>query len=127
MQVWNHGCMKLCNTYNKTYITFNQYCFIFCFFFPGPDPSELADTAVKFGLTKIISKVQWSFTAVLASESSVSLTISSPPNAPIGLYQLTLEQVSKEATEVSLGQFVLLFNPWCKSKISWLLYWNYLS
>ncbi|XP_034167567.2 protein-glutamine gamma-glutamyltransferase 2a isoform X1 [Pangasianodon hypophthalmus] len=80
----------------------------------GPDPSELSDTAVKFGLSKFISKVRWSVTAMLASENSVSLTIGSPPDAPIGLYQLALEQVSKEVMEVSLGQFVLLYNPWCK-------------
>ncbi|XP_053500040.1 protein-glutamine gamma-glutamyltransferase 2a isoform X2 [Ictalurus furcatus] len=80
----------------------------------GSDPSELADTAVKFGLSKFISKVRWSATAMLASERSVTLTIGSPPDAPIGLYQFSLEQASKEVMEVSLGQFVLLFNPWCK-------------
>lgn len=58
---------------------------------------------------------------MLASESSVLLTIASPPDTPIGLYRLALEQVSKEVKEVSLGQFVLLFNPWCKSKILWWL------
>lgn len=100
--------MTLCNTY----IAFNQL------FFSGPNPSEIADTAVKFGLCKFISKVRWSATATVASESSVSLSIGSHPDAPIGLYQLVLEQVSKEVKEVNLGQFVLLFNPWCKSKIS---------
>lgn len=64
---------------------------------------------------------------MLASERSVTLTIGSPPDAPIGLYQFSLEQASKEVMEVSLGQFVLLFNPWCKSKISELLCWYYLS
>ncbi|TSL61124.1 Protein-glutamine gamma-glutamyltransferase 2 [Bagarius yarrelli] len=77
----------------------------------GPDPSELADTAVKFGLGKFISKFRWSATAMLASETSLSVTIGSSSDAPIGLYQLALEQANKE---VSLGQFVLLFNPWCK-------------
>lgn len=100
---------------SKNYITFNQHVFVFLL---GPNLSELTHTAVKLGLGKFISKVRWSATAVLASESSVSLTIGSPPDAPIGLYRLTLEQVSKEVKEVSLGQFVLLFNPWCKSKIS---------
>ncbi|KAG7323431.1 hypothetical protein KOW79_013133 [Hemibagrus wyckioides] len=80
----------------------------------GPGPSELANTAVKFGLSKFISKFRWSASATVASESSVSLTIGSRPDAPIGLYQLALEQVNKEVKKVSLGQFVLLFNPWCK-------------
>lgn len=93
---------------------FNQYV-VFCFFL-GPGSSEFADTAVKVGFSKFISRVRWSATAMLASESRVSLNISSPPDAPIGLYQLTLKLVSKEVMEVSLGQFVLLFNPWCKSK-----------
>lgn len=87
-------------------------------FFSGPEPSELGDNVVKFGFSKYVSKVRWSVTAMLASESRVLLTVGSPPDAPIGLYQLALEQVSKEVMEVSLGQFVLLFNPWCKSKIS---------
>ncbi|XP_036447323.1 protein-glutamine gamma-glutamyltransferase 2-like [Colossoma macropomum] len=76
----------------------------------GPEPSEDADTAVKFGLSKFILKTRWSATAALTSESTVSLTVCSNPSAPIGLYQLTLDQGSG----VSLGQFVLLFNPWCK-------------
>ncbi|XP_022524305.2 protein-glutamine gamma-glutamyltransferase 2 [Astyanax mexicanus] len=76
----------------------------------GPAPSEEADTAVKFGLSKVISKVRWSATAEVTSENTVALTVCSNPNAPIGLYQLTLDQ----AGGVSLGQFVLLFNPWCK-------------
>ncbi|XP_072552168.1 protein-glutamine gamma-glutamyltransferase 2-like [Salminus brasiliensis] len=76
----------------------------------GPEPSEDADTAVRFGLGKLISKVRWSATAELTSESTVALTVCSNPNAPIGLYQLTLDQDSG----VSLGQFILLFNPWCK-------------
>ncbi|XP_017578504.2 protein-glutamine gamma-glutamyltransferase 2-like [Pygocentrus nattereri] len=75
----------------------------------GPEPSEDADTAVKFGLSKFMSKTRWSATAALPSENTVSLTVCSNPNAPIGLYQLTLDQGSG----VSLGQFVLLFNPWC--------------
>uniref|UniRef100_A0A8K9V2D2 protein-glutamine gamma-glutamyltransferase n=1 Tax=Oncorhynchus mykiss TaxID=8022 RepID=A0A8K9V2D2_ONCMY len=39
----------------------------------------------------------------------VSLSVSSPPDVPIGLYSLTLDQGQK----VKLGEFVLLFNPWC--------------
>ncbi|KAI4879151.1 hypothetical protein NFI96_021248, partial [Prochilodus magdalenae] len=75
-----------------------------------PAPSEDADTAVKLGLSKLLSKTRWSATAALTADSTVSLTVCSNPNAPIGLYQLTLNQ----GGGVSLGQFVLLFNPWCK-------------
>uniref|UniRef100_A0A4W4FGA1 Protein-glutamine gamma-glutamyltransferase 2 n=1 Tax=Electrophorus electricus TaxID=8005 RepID=A0A4W4FGA1_ELEEL len=76
----------------------------------GPEPSEVMDTAIKFGLNKFISPARWSATAELKSESAVSLTVCSHPAAPIGLYQLALDQ----GTGVSLCQFVLLFNPWCK-------------
>lgn len=93
--------------------TQKQLCYTFVFFL-GPDPGA----AVKFGPGKFVSKVRWSVTTKLASESSVSLTIGSSPDAPIGVYQLALEFVGREVKEVSLGQFVLLFNPWCKSKMS---------
>ncbi|XP_066527048.1 protein-glutamine gamma-glutamyltransferase 2a [Hoplias malabaricus] len=75
----------------------------------GPASSEDLDTTVKFGLSKFTSKTRWSATAVVTSENTLSLTVSSNPSAPIGLYQLTLDQ----ANGVTLGQFVLLFNPWC--------------
>ncbi|XP_051955704.1 protein-glutamine gamma-glutamyltransferase 2-like [Xyrauchen texanus] len=76
----------------------------------GPMPSVDAQTKATFGLGKFISRSCWSATAELMSERTVSLTVCSHPNAPIGVYKLILDQ----GAGVGLGEFVLLFNPWCK-------------
>ncbi|MBN3271195.1 TGM2 glutamyltransferase, partial [Polyodon spathula] len=52
---------------------------------------------------------QWSAAVSSHLGNTVSLTIYSPPDARIGSYSLTMKQV--ESTR--LGDFVLLFNPWC--------------
>nr|XP_055044626.1 protein-glutamine gamma-glutamyltransferase 2a [Misgurnus anguillicaudatus] len=76
----------------------------------GPIPSVDAQTKAKFSLSKFISRSCWSATSETTSENTVSLTVCSHPNAPIGVYKLILEQ----GAGVILGDFVLLFNPWCK-------------
>ncbi|NXX55196.1 TGM3L glutamyltransferase, partial [Scopus umbretta] len=44
----------------------------------------------------------------------MNITISSPANAVIGRYKLKLQIVSgNKVSSTLLGQFVLLFNPWC--------------
>lgn len=54
---------------------------------------------------------EWSASATTdPSENAVSVSITPPPTAPIGLYSLTLDQ---EEQKVKLGEFVLLFNAWC--------------
>uniref|UniRef100_A0A671LGX1 Protein-glutamine gamma-glutamyltransferase 2 n=1 Tax=Sinocyclocheilus anshuiensis TaxID=1608454 RepID=A0A671LGX1_9TELE len=75
----------------------------------GPIPSADAQTKAKFSLSRFICRSSWSATAE-TSDSIVSLTVCSQPNAPIGVYKLILDQ----GEGVSLGEFVLLFNPWCK-------------
>ncbi|KAF4096311.1 protein-glutamine gamma-glutamyltransferase 2a [Onychostoma macrolepis] len=75
----------------------------------GPIPSVEAQTKAKFSLSRFISRSGWS-AAAETSDSTVSLTVCSHPNAPIGVYKLILDQ----GEGVSLGEFVLLFNPWCK-------------
>jgi len=79
----------------------------------GPRPSVEAQTKAKFSLGHFSSRSCWSATAETASDSTVSLTVCSHPNAPIGVYKLILDQ----GEGVGLGDFVLLFNPWCKSKL----------
>ncbi|XP_051946946.1 protein-glutamine gamma-glutamyltransferase 2-like [Xyrauchen texanus] len=76
----------------------------------GPVPSVDAQTEAKFSVSKFISRSCWSATADLMSENTASLTVCSHPNAPIGVYKLILDQEAG----VVLGDFVLLFNPWCK-------------
>ncbi|KAM9350327.1 protein-glutamine gamma-glutamyltransferase 2-like [Symphorus nematophorus] len=77
----------------------------------GPLPRKESDTKVAFGLLESTVDTEWSASATNdPSENTVSVSISSSPNAPIGLYSLTLDQ---DGQKTSLGQFTLLFNAWC--------------
>lgn len=79
----------------------------------GPLPRKESDTKVVFALSTV--DTQWSASATHgASENTVLLSINSSPNAPVGLYTLTLEQ---EGHKIPLGEFVLLFNAWCPGEL----------
>uniref|UniRef100_A0A674CTT5 Transglutaminase N-terminal domain-containing protein n=1 Tax=Salmo trutta TaxID=8032 RepID=A0A674CTT5_SALTR len=75
-------------------------------------PREESGTKATFSLTDPASKTGWSAFATTPSGNVISVAVSSPPDVPIGLYFLTLDQGQK----VKLWEFVLLFNPWCTSK-----------
>ncbi|KAM3838495.1 protein-glutamine gamma-glutamyltransferase 2-like [Diretmus argenteus] len=78
----------------------------------GPLPRKESDTKVCFGLRDSTVDTEWSASATNGpSGNTVSVSISSSPNAPIGVYTLTLDQDGQTTT--SLGHFVLLFNAWC--------------
>ncbi|XP_056897764.1 protein-glutamine gamma-glutamyltransferase 2-like [Takifugu flavidus] len=78
----------------------------------GPLPREESDTKACFGLGDSTVDTEWSASATAdPSGNTVSVSISPPPTAPIGLYSLTLEQ---EGQKVKLGEFTLLFNAWCR-------------
>ncbi|XP_020493825.2 protein-glutamine gamma-glutamyltransferase 2 [Labrus bergylta] len=77
----------------------------------GPLPRKESDTKASFGLSKSIVDTEWSASASNdPSGNRVSVSICSSPNAPIGVYSLTLDQ---EGQKTSLGKFTLLFNTWC--------------
>lgn len=77
----------------------------------GPLPRKESGTKVCFGLHDSTVDTEWSASATNdPSGNTVSVTINSSPNAPIGLYSLTVDQ---EGQRTSLGQFTLLFNAWC--------------
>ncbi|KAM9342745.1 protein-glutamine gamma-glutamyltransferase 2-like [Pholidichthys leucotaenia] len=79
----------------------------------GPLPRKESYTKASFGLSKSTVDGTWSASATHdPSGKTVSLSINSSPNAPIGVYTLTLDQSGKK---ISLGQFTLLYNPWCRS------------
>uniref|UniRef100_A0A8C0ECP1 protein-glutamine gamma-glutamyltransferase n=1 Tax=Bubo bubo TaxID=30461 RepID=A0A8C0ECP1_BUBBB len=79
----------------------------------GPKPSKLAKTQATFGISSTVSKESWSAVLQSTSSNSVSISISSPPNAVIGRYKLSVQTTpSGSSSPASLGTFVLLFNPW---------------
>uniref|UniRef100_A0A8C4ER17 Protein-glutamine gamma-glutamyltransferase 2 n=1 Tax=Dicentrarchus labrax TaxID=13489 RepID=A0A8C4ER17_DICLA len=72
---------------------------------------ETGKRLVSFGLRDSTVDTEWSASATNGpSGNTLTVSISSSPNAPIGIYSLTLDQ---EGQETSLGQFILLFNAWC--------------
>ncbi|XP_068180066.1 protein-glutamine gamma-glutamyltransferase 2-like [Antennarius striatus] len=77
----------------------------------GPLPRKESDTKATFGLSESTAETEWSASATSdPSGNTVSVSISSSPNAPIGLYSLSLDQVGQTTV---LGEFFLLFNAWC--------------
>ncbi|NXU55018.1 TGM3 glutamyltransferase, partial [Turnix velox] len=79
----------------------------------GPKPSKQHKTQVTFGISSTASKDSWSAVLQSASSNSVSISISSPPNAIIGRYKLSIQSSSSgTSSSAKLGTFVLLFNPW---------------
>ncbi|KAJ3587142.1 hypothetical protein NHX12_013532 [Muraenolepis orangiensis] len=78
----------------------------------GPLPRKEAHTKVSFGLKDATDGKEWSASAANAPGNTVSVTISSSPDAPIGGYSLSLDH---QGQSTSLGAFILLFNA-CESK-----------
>ncbi|XP_041646034.1 protein-glutamine gamma-glutamyltransferase 2-like [Cheilinus undulatus] len=77
----------------------------------GPVPRKESDTKASFGLSESIVATDWSASATNdPSGNKVTVSICSSPDAPIGVYSLTLDQ---EGKKTALGKFTLLFNAWC--------------
>uniref|UniRef100_A0A3B4YSB6 Protein-glutamine gamma-glutamyltransferase 2 n=1 Tax=Seriola lalandi dorsalis TaxID=1841481 RepID=A0A3B4YSB6_SERLL len=77
----------------------------------GPLPRKQSGTKFTFSLSDHTVDTEWSASAISNSpRNTVSVSISSSPNSPIGVYSLTVDQ---EGQKTSLGQFTLLFNAWC--------------
>ncbi|KAM4691830.1 protein-glutamine gamma-glutamyltransferase E-like [Rhinophrynus dorsalis] len=80
----------------------------------GPPNSNAQNTNVKFALMNSWSSGTWS--AVLESRpgNSLRIIISTPANAVIGRYNLSVQiTIMGNTATYSLGKFILLFNPWC--------------
>ncbi|XP_058848142.1 protein-glutamine gamma-glutamyltransferase 2-like [Acipenser ruthenus] len=75
----------------------------------GPSLCESAGTKAEFSLSGAVDLNQWSAAVSCHSGNTVSLSICSPPDARIGRYSLTMTQ----GGSTRLGDFILLFNPWC--------------
>ncbi|KAM7412244.1 hypothetical protein PAMA_021945 [Pampus argenteus] len=77
----------------------------------GPLPRKESGTKIRFDLQDSIVDTEWSASATNdPSVNTVSVTINSYSNAPVGVYSLTLDQ---EGQKANLGKFTLLFNAWC--------------
>ncbi|XP_030069359.1 protein-glutamine gamma-glutamyltransferase E [Microcaecilia unicolor] len=79
----------------------------------GPKPSEQANTKLVFTLDGS-SNSSWSAALQSTNGSTLNVLISSSARAAIGHYKLTAQIVSNGANyAITVGNFTLLFNPWC--------------
>uniref|UniRef100_A0A8B9NJK4 protein-glutamine gamma-glutamyltransferase n=1 Tax=Accipiter nisus TaxID=211598 RepID=A0A8B9NJK4_9AVES len=79
----------------------------------GPSPAESQRTKAVFNLSEEGAS-GWSATQEPSEPGCMNFTIFSPANAVIGRYKLKLQIGSgNKVSSTLLGEFVLLFNPWC--------------
>ncbi|XP_050774750.1 protein-glutamine gamma-glutamyltransferase E-like [Gopherus flavomarginatus] len=79
----------------------------------GPAPSEAHHTKAIFNLSEAGAS-GWTAVQGPSESSYMNFSISSPANAVIGRYKLSLQITSgNKVSSKFLGHFVLLFNPWC--------------
>ncbi|XP_069728242.1 protein-glutamine gamma-glutamyltransferase 6-like [Phaenicophaeus curvirostris] len=79
----------------------------------GPSPAESLQTKAIFNLSEENAS-GWSATQEPSEPGCMNITIFSPATAVIGRYKLKLQILSaNKVSSTLLGQFVLLFNPWC--------------
>ncbi|MGH0187657.1 UNVERIFIED_CONTAM: hypothetical protein FKN15_026066 [Acipenser sinensis] len=79
----------------------------------GPSPSEASGTRAVFRVSGPPVKSSWSAAVQNSSFSSVTLSVTSPANASIGKYSLKIQAAKGTPQTSALGEFILLFNPWC--------------
>ncbi|XP_062943617.1 protein-glutamine gamma-glutamyltransferase E [Cynocephalus volans] len=78
----------------------------------GPKPSESARTKAVFPLSNGNSG-GWRAVLGASNNNTLTISVSSPANAPIGRYQMSLQISSQgHVSSLNLGAFILLFNPW---------------
>ncbi|XP_038659000.1 protein-glutamine gamma-glutamyltransferase 2-like [Scyliorhinus canicula] len=80
----------------------------------GPTPSEKSGTKVQFPLSDSLDDAKWNASVVHSDGKEISMSICSPANANIGHHALKLLCTTQgQSTLLPLGEFILLFNPWC--------------
>ncbi|XP_035244655.1 protein-glutamine gamma-glutamyltransferase 2-like [Anguilla anguilla] len=81
----------------------------------GPKPSEDLGTKCVFGVSrKSLANKSWDAKVQETSATSVTLAITSPADASIGEYTLSVTTNPNMTVSHRAGAFVLLFNPWCE-------------
>ncbi|XP_045430593.1 protein-glutamine gamma-glutamyltransferase 6 [Pipistrellus kuhlii] len=81
---------------------------------PGPQASEALDTKAVFTTSELEVGDAWTAARAAQEGNTVTIHITSPPDAVIGRYRLSTRLSShRRHSDRKLGEFVLLFNPWC--------------
>ncbi|XP_070600436.1 protein-glutamine gamma-glutamyltransferase 2 [Erythrolamprus reginae] len=80
----------------------------------GPCPIESSGTRSPFPLSCSLEGSAWSSAVEQQDGLSLLVAISSPPDTRIGRYRLVLDASTQaQGSSFPLGEFMLLFNPWC--------------
>ncbi|KAJ7332269.1 hypothetical protein JRQ81_014449 [Phrynocephalus forsythii] len=80
----------------------------------GPCPIESSGTRSHFPLSCSLEESTWNSAVEGQDGNALTVFIFPPPDARIGRYHLTLEtSTGNQGSSYRLGEFVLLFNPWC--------------
>ncbi|XP_066480854.1 protein-glutamine gamma-glutamyltransferase 6-like [Tiliqua scincoides] len=84
----------------------------------GKAPSESYHTRAAFAISNALTAGAWSAAKESSDANTMNFSFTSPPTAAIGRYKLSLQVTSGSQTYSRfLGQFVLLFNPWCSADL----------
>ncbi|XP_054701403.1 protein 4.2-like isoform X2 [Grus americana] len=77
----------------------------------GPHPSKADGTQTEFPISSLADQKQWSAALEEQDPYFWTIAVNTPANAPIGQYTLLLRA---SRSHCLLGNFTLLFNPWCQ-------------
>ena len=84
---------------------------------PGPQASEALSTKAVLPMSEPEVQNGWTAAKEAQEENTVTIGLTSPPNAVIGRYLLSFRVSShRKRSDRKLGEFVLLFNPWCSGR-----------
>ncbi|XP_036997056.2 protein-glutamine gamma-glutamyltransferase 6 [Artibeus jamaicensis] len=80
----------------------------------GPQASEALRTKAVLATSEPGEQNAWTAAKEAQEENTVTIGLTSPPDAIIGRYLLSFRVSSRRKhSDRKLGEFVLLFNPWC--------------
>ncbi|XP_057280716.1 protein 4.2-like isoform X2 [Pezoporus wallicus] len=77
----------------------------------GSHPSKADGTQTEFPISSLGDQKQWSAALEEQDPCFWTISVNTPANAPIGQYTLLLHASKSDHL---LGNFTLLFNPWCQ-------------
>lgn len=83
--------------------------------FLGPLPDLAKGTRAVFGLTGSGGPSPWIASLEANRDNSLEVSLCAPPMAAVGRYLLKvrIDSYQGSVTAYQLGEFILLFNPWC--------------
>uniref|UniRef100_G3TXM3 protein-glutamine gamma-glutamyltransferase n=1 Tax=Loxodonta africana TaxID=9785 RepID=G3TXM3_LOXAF len=80
----------------------------------GPQASEALRTKAVFQTSEPEAGAAWRAIQEAQTENTRTISFTSPPDAVIGRYWLSARASSRRKhSDKKLGEFILLFNPWC--------------